>query len=132
MSDKPMYYARVKESILHESDKPIEVESFTVVELFAKIDQLKQENEKLKGELDISCQALHEYRDNMSHECEQENKDSRVVAFGKIYTGRRALNALNKMPIACKMRNDRYELETSSTGNSDQKICAELDPKCGA
>ena len=93
---------------------------------------LLEEIKELKEELNISCQALHEYRDNVSYKCEPENIDSRVVAFGEIYTGRRALNALKKMPIACKMRNDRYEKELESLNSTSSSISPTPTPSKGS
>ena len=76
------------------------------------LDQLLDYIPRLEKEADIGCQALHSYRDNMAYKCKEENPDSRVVAFGEIYTGRRAHKALTEMPEAVKRRHDRYLKET--------------------
>lgn len=101
-----------------ETEKQIKQLNEELSEARLKVSQMAMEKGKLlkemdenKSELDIACQALHQQRDNLATKCEKKNPDSRVVAFGEIYTGRLAHETLNRIPIAVKRRHDRYLAE---------------------
>jgi hypothetical protein len=75
-----------------------------------------READKVLKELDEACQALHEYRDvysalkkHLSPDSMAYRHDLRPLAMGEEGTGKRALEALENMPIACKRRDDAYK-----------------------
>lgn len=74
-----------------------------------ELDRVHKELKKAKKESDVACQALHEYRDVVATECDDDWHDARgPLADGRYYTGKRAEEALKKMPKAVKRRNDAY------------------------
>jgi len=80
----------------------------TITKLESQLKQKDTTIKKLEGELDVACHSLFQHRDNLATKCLPENPDSRVVAFGENYTGRLALETLERMPIAVKRRKTRY------------------------
>lgn len=74
-----------------------------------ELDRAHKELKRTKKEADIACQALHEYRDVCATKCDNDWHDARgPLADGRYYTGKRAEEALKKMPKAVKRRHDAY------------------------